>query len=368
MAGTGVEIVQVSGSDDARGGGSSPLFDPLLFMTMWRLIEGPLRRQVGRFGVPEHDVDDVMSEAFVRLFRARATVADERALLALADAVARRVVLDWMRRDARRAASLRRRGLTAESLSEPEAGDQADVDASDAEQADVDALDAEQAAVLRMAVEGKLAGLSRQERRAVALLRRGGPYTNAEKVAIHRGRKRLDEVFRDLLGGFAVSVGRWRDRFDGMRARFSDPNPLLPLLAGAASAVGLAGLAASAAAPGSPPLVRTAPAVGASMAAPAVPVRTPGAGVTVGGAGVGAVAAGRAVTAQGGSRGTTAGPVRVGTRLPEPETGGAASVGVTRDLGVTGGTTEVGMRVYCDTALRRTVCTVWSVVPAIPGT
>jgi DNA-directed RNA polymerase specialized sigma24 family protein len=338
-------------------------------------MEGPFRRNVARFGVPEHDVDDVMSETFLRLFKAEATVTNERELLSLADAVARRVVLDWMRKGERRARMLARHGLTVESLSERVEGEDGIgvIDVRDEGfGAAGDPFAAEHSHVLRLAVDAKLRELSRGERRAVALLRRGGPYLNREKQAIHRARKRLGEVFHDLrdedfgigphVGGVAL-VARWRDWLGDLRSRWADPNPFLPVLAGAASAAGLAGLAVSAAAPGGAPPTWGAPASPARSAV-AMAVATPPAASPVRLSGRAAV--GPVPLADSGPLLSPPPPITVATRLPEPGRGGVASISLGRDVGAAGGTTNAQVIVYCDTAVRQAACGLWGVVPATP--
>ena len=347
------------GGDGRRAGTSESWADAVAFVEAWRRAEPRLRHNVARFPVQPHDVDDVLSEAFLRLFRARTRLPTNRTFLALADGVARRVVLDWMRRDAKRAASLRRRGLTMVPLSESE------LDSTG--QPDPAAAAAEESMLLQMAIKAKLPELSRQERRAVLLLWRGGPFANAELVAIHRGRKRLDQLFRGLLGSFS-SVAAWgRERVSGLRARLKDPHPFLPILAGAASAVGLASLAVSSAAPARLPLDAPArpepPArAGAGPAAssppqavsrsshPApVPARTNGSEVPPTGP--------TSARPLGNAAAVTA---RAAARLPTAGNSDVASIGIAREVPAAGGNTLVTATVKCNSEVRRTLCDTWA--------
>lgn len=328
------------------------MFDPAGLMAAWRRIEPRLRRQVSRFGVAEHDVDDVVSETFTLLFRASVVPAEDAGLVALADAVARRVVLGWQRREARRVAILWQRGWSVDAT--------ADV-LDDAELvAGTDVLDEEGAAILRVMVEGKLPSLTRSQRRAVGLFLRGGPYTNAEKQAIFRGRKGLDEVFRDLWGGAVVVAARWRHRLGGLR--FAEPNPLLPLLAGVAASVGLVSVAVSSAATG-----HDSQSVVVDSSRPMVPVSAEWRADPT--AAVAAPSRERATTTVHGpkSPGGTAQPVRaqVSASLPTATNPKAANVTVARDAIVVGGQTWYSARVYCDTPTRQAVCTAWRQVPGL---
>jgi DNA-directed RNA polymerase specialized sigma24 family protein len=234
--------------NDARDLGA---FEPR-FVTRWQSIESRLRRSVRQFGITDDDeADDVMSDVAFIIVKARLERDDDRGFLQLARLVARRVVLDRHRRDERRADSLIRRGQT-ESVIDPAAVDD-------------DALDAQDRALLRLAVQQQVqhaySSLPENDRRAIALVLRGGPYSTAERVTIHRARQseRLVRLLRDILGAYTPLASfrhLLRRRF---RLRSAGRTMLAPALAGTVSALTFGFFPPSGAT--SPPLASTAPGV-----------------------------------------------------------------------------------------------------------
>lgn len=323
------------GSEAGAGGGAG--FDSRGFVERWRRIEPQLRQRVAHFGAKDAgDADEVLSEVALRMIRARVGVDDDRQLLRLADAIARRIFLDRRRTEQRRSGA----------------------DAAVYEEAPEDNLDAEEAAVLRLTMQEKFASLSRHDRRAVALILRGGPYTAVERVVMYRARPRLREAFEDLLGGAALARPALR-RLAEWRSRFSEPHPAVPFLAAATSALTIAGFAVSGASPGT----RTEPVPVA--AAPIAPSphdgRAVAQAVTAGPGGrAGAV---NGLDAHPPVKPTALGPVplsaSVATRLPRPGQAGTASVSVRTDS-IAGEPTPVWARqsvtVNCDSPTRRRAC------------
>jgi hypothetical protein len=328
----------VSGEDDEQGRGDDPSpFDATDLIERWRRIEPRLRQKVARFApLSEDDLDDLISDVLVRFVAKQVVVRGDWRLLAMAEAAARWIWLSRQRREERRSRVLRRSRVTIEEILGSGTGPSGH------------GLDAEERALLRAAVDARLARLSPAEKRVVALLRRGGPYTGAERVAIHRGRAALPDLFRDLLGGIGVMWGRWR-------ARLSEPHPAFPVAAGAVSAVTLVGFAASGAA--------TSTAAPPAVERPAAKVAAVSAPVTDAGAGALLATSRVSPTARGGSRPAPlpASPLlgAGGTaRLPGPERPGEASITLARPP--TDSWTALSITVSCDTDLRRTVCEKWS--------
>lgn len=322
---------------DTGGGGSE--FDARGFVERWRRIEPQLRQRVARFGVTDEDAaDELLSDVALRMLKVRVAVDDDRRMLLLADTIARRIVLDGLRAEKRR-------------------GGRAHPDVPDAlPLPPEDELDAEERAVLRLTLMEKFASLSKHDRRAVALILRGGPYTAVERVVMYRARPRLREAFEDMLGGAVglAGTGRlWR-----LRARLSEPHPVVPLLAAASSALTLGGFAVSGAAtdrvtqPAGPAIARSpsgeavaaAMPLGASGAMPAAPAALPrpnGHGVHGGGVADSAVSA------------------SVVARLPQPS--GQGVVSITVETGTVAGQpvpawANHSVTVNCDSDARRRAC------------
>ncbi|HEV7885951.1 MAG TPA: hypothetical protein VGO92_00215 [Acidimicrobiales bacterium] len=272
-----------------------------------------------------------MSDVLVRFISKEVSAPSDGRLLTMAEAAARWRIMSAQRTETRRRRLLVGRRVSVDEILMP----------------DPEGLDPHERALLRAAVDMRMARLTPAERRAVMLLRRGGSYTSAERVAIHRSRANLGEHFRDLLGAIAVACGRWRNRL-------VEPHPALPIMAGAISAVTHVGFAMSNAAvhpqvgepPRSPPalaraqrvrqpphlLQRRSPEFGARFGTPTT-YRLP----------------------------RTNPPSALATsvaRLPIPERAGEASVALVR--APTNSSTIVAVTVKCDSSLRRAVCERWA--------
>jgi hypothetical protein len=328
-------------------------FDPARFAEHWRDGEAWLRRKVAKFIEPG-GVDDVVGEVAVRMLEGGVDRPTRKAFVLAAEAVAWRIAIDARRRD--------RLGDKVSVMAAWLAlSDEGAVELAD----DVDhRIDAE--AVVRGALAELLrgdGGLSQAKvariRAGIELMTRGGPYTETERKQINRARARLRDYLAEGgwanggLGVVAGWVGGWR--WSRLLRRLRTPAPSAAALAGAAAASVLAGYVASGATPAAAPLRGTASAVAVSRpaqpeAGPMGPRVLPSAPLAAATHPVAAPAAGSVPTRPGLVAASTT------ARLPSATKPGEVTVVVVNGPAVGQGTTTVHTGLYCDTAVRRAVC------------
>ena len=198
------------------------VFAQASFAAHWRAAAKQLRRGVIRFGVEPDAVDDLLGDVAVVMLRLRIDRPNRREFVRVAEAIARKLVLRRQSRERDHEATQRRR--SAEWVTAV-GGDPGHDDMSERERLEL------QLAVRQELHEGYV-GLSNAQRRALLLMLRGGPYSDAERASITRARGKLREVFRDLEGlGAAVLA-----RLVRLRRRFQNPPPLVPVVAAVATA------------------------------------------------------------------------------------------------------------------------------------
>lgn len=320
-------------------------FDEQAFLARWRRVEPDLRGRFTRFELDAEALDDLLTDVAVTVLRiareghnalfSQAGGPSDKELILYADSVAWRRV----QRERRRT-----RQLPVQPVEDA---------ASSLWDDSPDALDAvEWREALRPILAGysELVGqLNQRDRDALELILRGGPFTGAERVAIHRARANLRRLFDKLFIGAATSWFR-------LRQRYRNPPPLVP----AAMAV-VAGLSFGQYVPlaaesvADPPMPASA---GSRLEGPQpLPAMPPG----------GAAAAGLHPPHQLGSVTSTAqiaGPhqrrlsisstVTASAQVPSTEQPGSASVEVER--ATPPASTWAVLSVRCDTELRRQAC------------
>lgn len=211
---------------------------------MWRAAAPRLRASLERLGVHGDDADDVLQQVAVRWLSSGRTFRSVRQCARYLHVVAFNLL-----------ASRRRKAPDDELAAEGVAATRA---TDDFEDALVDAL----------VVADAHAELNEAELHALGLIARGGPYTSTERVRIHRARPRLQQVFRDLLGGVAV-------RLSQLRGRFSNPPPAFPLVGGALMGAVLGSLGMSGATPEQPASPPTATVAATATTAEGTPTDPP---------------------------------------------------------------------------------------------
>jgi hypothetical protein len=331
-------------------------FDAARFAEHWLDAEAWLRRKVAKFIEPG-DVDDVMGEVAARMLENGIDRPTRKAFVLQAETIAWRIAIDTRRRD--------RLGDKASVMAAWLAlSDEGAVELAD----DVDhRIDAE--AVVRGALAELLrgdGGLSRSKvariRSGIELMVRGGPYSETERKQISRARAKLRDYLAETHGGVgdgsAAGLAGWLAggwcRWRVLR-RLRTPPPSLAALAGAVTATVLAGFVPSAATPATVPTpTRTASAVAVTRPAQvvAVPLASrllPPAPTAV---------THRAAAPAAGSVRTRPGLVVASTttRLPSATEPGEVTVVVVTGPAVGQGTTTVHTGLYCDSTLRRAVC------------
>jgi DNA-directed RNA polymerase specialized sigma24 family protein len=198
----------------------------------WRAVEPTLRRDCAWFvrSTP-YTVDELLSEIAVRMLHAGMEPSSTRDFYRAAQAIGRRVVLDWLRTEARRREVRRRRAGELQTLA-------ADLERDEARERDeFDAF--EWRLALRQAMEHP--ALTPAQRRAVSLMLRGGPYSPAERNVLYRARDAVREIFDGMFVGVALKFSRWRERVT------SPPPAFAPLVAAAATAAAIGVFPASSA-------------------------------------------------------------------------------------------------------------------------
>jgi DNA-directed RNA polymerase specialized sigma24 family protein len=211
------------------------------FVELWRANEGRLRDAVEQFGALEAsddadaeplDIDDVLSEVAFVMLRVRLERDDDASFLWTSRRIAQWLILDRRRRESRRRRIFRDKGVPSLPV------------------ADADSVDAQDAALMRLTIQQQLSqafdSLSRNDRRAVVLFLRGGPFTGAERVTMHRARERLAALLRDAL---AIIPARLIQRVRCRIGRVSECPAMAPAVAALASAVALGAFPQLAAAP-----------------------------------------------------------------------------------------------------------------------
>jgi DNA-directed RNA polymerase specialized sigma24 family protein len=332
-------------------------FDAARFAEHWLDAEAWLRRKVAKFIEPG-DVDDVMGEVAARMLEHGIDRPTRKAFVLQAETIAWRIAIDTRRRD--------RLGDKASVMAAWLAlFDEGAVELAD----DVEhRIDAE--AVMNGALAELLradGGLSRSKvtriRSGIELMMRGGPYSEKERKQVSRARAKLRDYLADTNGGVGDDsaaglagwlAGGWR-RWRNL-GRLRTPPPSLAALAGAVTATVLAGFVPSAATPATVPTpTRTAVAVAVTRpaqveAVPMGPRLMPPASTPAVTHRASAPAAASVRTRPGLVVASTT------TRLPSASKPGDVTVVVVTGPAMGQGSTTVHTGLYCDSALRRAVC------------
>jgi hypothetical protein len=163
----------------------------------------------------------------------------------VAQAIGRRVVLDWIRTDRRRQTVAERRAVELSDLANELAREEAE------EVNEFDRLE------WRLALEQATdhPRLKPGQRRAAQLLLRGGPYSVAERKVLSRAKDSLGDVFKGLFAGATL-------RWSRLRQRLHTPAPVAaPLAAAVATATLIGVFPMSGAIPDRPPSLGSPPRV-----------------------------------------------------------------------------------------------------------
>jgi DNA-directed RNA polymerase specialized sigma24 family protein len=310
-------------------------WDEAGFVARWREAQPQLRRLILRFGVEPDAVEDVLNEVGIRMFVKHEDRGTVRDFVRIADAYARNVSREQKRRD---------EGNIDAVPYDPE------VEAED-ERGLIELGSVE----LRASVQS----LSDRERRALALILHGGPYSDAERAIISRARMKLQILFK----GFEGLAGSLSARWIRYRGRISSPSPALPALAAVVTAATLGGFYVSDAAPVSvPPLRVMQPVSQRQTASPGIRASAPST--------PGQHAPERRPDARPPERRPAPAAVQpvlaasATTRLPQPGRDGAAGVAV--DDNDSGRSASATVPIYCDDPPSRSWDRVCRTVPTIP--
>jgi len=324
-------------------------FDAASFTARFRAAEPQLRLSARRFGVAAEDEDDLIADLAFVMLRARVYRPSLREFVRVGDAIARRIVLARQERERVRR---RIRESRADELAVNLAVHELD-----------DALDEHERIELVAAVQRTVVALSpdltKGQRRALALMLRGGPYSNAERATMKRARRKLREVF-DAFQGLAAWLSL---RWSRLKARaHPGTTSASALFAAAAAGITVAVVPGVVMDPGRAEAVAVAPA----SARPA-PTQTPGAAPIVDRTSSPAASPTRHAPL---SRTTErhAEPSVLGAdakaRLPRPGAKGGAAVSVEQPA--EDRRAWLSVPVNCDSQFRRKLCAALSTVPEPP--
>lgn len=210
-------------------------FDAASFAAQFREAEPQLRLSARRFGVAADDEDDVLADLALVMLRARVKRPSLREFVRVGDAIARRIVL------ARRERERVRRRIRQSRADELAAA----VSAKELDDAVDDHERVELVVAVQRTVEAQSPELTEAERRALALMLRGGPYSNAERSAMKRARGKLRNLFDGFQGLAACLAQRW----SRLRERWDEASPAASALFAAATVAGIGGIVLPAATP-----------------------------------------------------------------------------------------------------------------------